>query len=96
MQNNINPALQDLQELVGTWEMEISNASFFPDSTIIIKGTAPFDWFEGGDFLILRYGKKKNKIKVGPLEAIYQTPVVDIKPVFLIHHISKNYFISKS
>lgn len=29
MKNNINPALQELKQFVGTWEMEISNASFF-------------------------------------------------------------------
>jgi len=29
MKNNINPALQALKQFIGTWEMEISNASFF-------------------------------------------------------------------
>src|SRR3954468_17571844 len=56
--NNINPALQDIKEFIGTWEMELSNASFLPDPKIIIKGTAIFEWFEGGDFLILRQGTK--------------------------------------
>ena len=58
---NINPALQDLKELIGTWEMELSNASFLPDLKTIIKGTASFEWFEGGDFLILRQGIKKKE-----------------------------------
>jgi hypothetical protein len=59
--SNINPALQDLKELIGTWEMELFNAAFLPDPTTIIKGTASFDWFEGGDFLILRQGTKKKE-----------------------------------
>ncbi len=59
--NNINPALQDLKELIGTWEMELSNASFLPDLKTIIEGTASFEWFEEGDFLILRQGIKKEK-----------------------------------
>jgi len=59
MKSNINPALQDLKELIGSWEMELSNASFLPDSKTVIKGTASFEWFEGGDFLILRQGTKK-------------------------------------
>ena len=59
--NNINPALQVLTELIGTWEMELSNASFLPGPTEIIKGTATFEWFEGGDFLILRQGTKKKE-----------------------------------
>jgi hypothetical protein len=58
MNNNVNPELQDLKELIGTWEMSISNASFLPDLKTIIKGTASFEWFEGGDFLILRQGTK--------------------------------------
>jgi hypothetical protein len=57
--NNINPALQDLTELIGAWEMELTNASFLPDLKTIIKGTASFEWFERGDFFILRQGIKK-------------------------------------
>ena len=59
--NNINPALQALKELIGTWEMELTNASFLPDPTTVIKGTASFEWFEGGDFLILRQGIKNDE-----------------------------------
>jgi hypothetical protein len=56
--NNINPALQGIKGFIGTWEMELSNASFLPDPKTIIKGTAVFEWFEEGDFLILRQGVK--------------------------------------
>ncbi len=61
MDNNINPELKNLNDLIGPWEMELSNASFLPDLKTIIKGTATFEWFEGGDFLILRQGTKKKE-----------------------------------
>src|ERR1700712_740170 len=57
--NNINPALQNIKGFIGTWEMELSNSSFLPDPKTVIKGQAVFEWFEGGDFLILRQGKKE-------------------------------------
>jgi hypothetical protein len=61
MGNNINPMLQDFAELIGDWEMVLSNTSVLPDPTAIINGTASFEWFEGGDFLILRQGTKKGE-----------------------------------
>src|SRR5215510_7836352 len=51
-----NPALKDLEVLQGEWEMELSNASFLPDSSTTIKGNVSFDWLEGGAFLIMRMG----------------------------------------
>src|SRR3982751_1897027 len=57
--NNTNPTLQDIKELIGIWEIEMSNASFLPDLKTIVKGAASFEWFEDGDFLILRQGNKK-------------------------------------
>lgn len=59
--NNINPALQDLKGLIGTWEMELSNAAFLPDLKTIIKEKASFEWLEEGDFLILRQGSKNTE-----------------------------------
>ena len=59
---NVNSVLQSLRELVGTWEMNLSNASFLPDPTTTISGTASFEWFEGGDFLIMRQGSKVNGV----------------------------------
>ncbi|WP_118975713.1 DUF1579 family protein [Taibaiella koreensis] len=60
MKNNINPELQELEQFIGTWEMEISNASFLPDAKATIKAGASFEWFEEGEFLILRQGTKNN------------------------------------
>jgi hypothetical protein len=61
MKNNINPALQELKQFIGTWEMEISNASFLPDANATIKASASFEWFEEGEFLILRQGTKNQE-----------------------------------
>lgn len=60
MKNNINPALQAFKQFIGTWEMEISNASFLPDANAVIKASASFEWFEEGEFLIFRQGKRNN------------------------------------
>ena len=51
-----NPALSDLQVLVGEWEMEISNAAFLPDRQAKAKVPVSFEWLEDGAFLILRMG----------------------------------------
>ena len=58
--NHTNPSLSELKILIGKWEMELSNASFLPDSAAILKGDASFEWFEDGDFLIMRQGTKGN------------------------------------
>ena len=39
--------------------MEISNASFLPDLSMTLESTASFEWFEEGEFLILRQGTKE-------------------------------------
>src|ERR1700712_4620891 len=57
----INPALEDLYEFIGNWEMELSNASFLPDLKTVVKGPASFEWFDEGNFLILRQGSKQNE-----------------------------------
>jgi hypothetical protein len=59
MKTGINPALRALGVLAGTWTMELSNALFLPDPNTTIRGNVSFEWFEGGDFLIMRQGTKK-------------------------------------
>ena len=54
--SELNPALKDLEMLIGKWEMELSNASFLPDPSVTFKGNISFDWLEGGAFLIMRMG----------------------------------------
>lgn len=53
-----NPALADLNILVGAWDAEISNARFLPDSSATVRSTISFVWIEGGDFLAMRQGSK--------------------------------------
>ena len=55
---NPNPALKDLEVLVGDWAMELSNASFLPSSSDTVRGQVSFEWLEGGAFLVLYMGNK--------------------------------------
>ena len=55
-----NPALKDLERLIGRWEMELSNAAFLPDRSAKIKEEITFEWLEEGAFLILRMGERKS------------------------------------
>ena len=55
---NRNPALGDLEILIGDWTMELSNASFLPSRTDTIKGHVSFEWLEGGAFLVMYMGDK--------------------------------------
>ncbi|WP_020599289.1 hypothetical protein [Spirosoma panaciterrae] len=54
----INPSIKDLEVLIGNWTAEISNASFLPDLSTTIQSVATFEWFEEGEFLVLRLGTK--------------------------------------
>ena len=56
--DNHNPALDDLEVLVGDWEMELSNASFLPHPSDTVKGLVSFEWVQDGAFLLMRMGDK--------------------------------------
>ena len=53
---NPNPALQDLEGLVGEWTMELSNASFLPGSSDTVRGQVSFKWLEEGAYLVMYMG----------------------------------------
>jgi hypothetical protein len=55
-----NPALANLQPLVGHWRMEIHNASFLPDVDARVTGSIDIDWIENGSALCLRQGDWEN------------------------------------
>jgi hypothetical protein len=55
---NPNPALQDLEILVGDWKMELANASFLPSSSETMTGHASFEWLEQGAFLVMYMGSQ--------------------------------------
>ena len=57
---NTNPALADLQPLVGGWRMELYNASFLSDSDTRINGSIEIDWIEGGCALRMRQGDSEH------------------------------------
>jgi hypothetical protein len=52
----INPALSDLQPLVGRWRMELYNAAFLPDPDTRVSGSAEIGWIEDGSALRMRQG----------------------------------------
>ena len=54
--NLFNPALKDVEFLIGKWEMELSNAAFLPKPSSTVKGDVSFDWVEDKAFLIMRMG----------------------------------------
>ncbi len=53
---NINPALTDLQPLVGRWRMELHNAAFLPGPDARVSGFTDIDWLEDGSALRMRQG----------------------------------------
>ncbi len=55
---HMNPALKELEVLVGDWTMELSNASFIPDPSAVIRGSASFEWIEDGGYLVIHQGRK--------------------------------------
>lgn len=54
--SNPNPALGDLEILIGRWEMELSNTSFLPSRSDTVRSEVVFEWLEDAAFLILRMG----------------------------------------
>jgi hypothetical protein len=55
---NQNPALKDLNVLIGAWDVELSNAQFLPNPTATVHMRASFEWIEDGDCLVMRHGSK--------------------------------------
>jgi hypothetical protein len=51
-----NPALAALQFLAGSWDMELSEASFLPDPDAKVGGSVTFEWIEQGAALVMRMG----------------------------------------
>src|ERR1044072_4713164 len=61
-----NEQLSDLKFLIGEWRTAVYNASFLPDPSSKLYGTALFEWFEDQAFLIMRSGAEGN----GPPKSI--------------------------
>ena len=52
----LNPALSDLEPLVGEWRMELHHAAFLPDPRARVTGAFRIDWIEGGAAIVMRQG----------------------------------------
>ena len=48
-----NPALDDIAFLAGTWDVELSNASFLPDPADTVRGRVDVEWIADGALLAL-------------------------------------------
>jgi hypothetical protein len=49
-----NPALNELEFLIGEWDMALSGASFLPDPDQVVHGRVAFEPIENGAFLIMK------------------------------------------
>jgi hypothetical protein len=59
--SSINPALKDLEPLIGKWTAKISNASFLPNLSDTLESVASFEWLNDGNFLVFQQGTKNDK-----------------------------------
>jgi hypothetical protein len=55
-----NPALVDLANLIGKWQMDIYGTSFLADPETHITGPVEVDWIEDGAALVIRQGDSDN------------------------------------
>lgn len=51
-----NPALADIEPLIGTWRMELFAASFLPDPAARVTGSVVIEWIEQGAAVAMRRG----------------------------------------
>jgi len=51
-----NPALDQVQFLVGAWDMELSDAAFLPDPDAKVSGSVTVEWNGHGAALVMRMG----------------------------------------
>ena len=47
-----NAALDELKPFIGEWDIRITNMSFDPEPSSVVRGHSLFAWLEGGAFLI--------------------------------------------
>jgi hypothetical protein len=56
----INPALADLQPLVGRWRIELHNAAFLPDMDARVASSIEIHWIEDGSALCMKQGDSEH------------------------------------
>ncbi|HEY7143702.1 MAG TPA: hypothetical protein VH637_05590 [Streptosporangiaceae bacterium] len=85
-----NPALARLQFLAGTWDTELSDASFLPDPAAKVPGSVTFDWIEHGAALVIRMGPATWIIGRDDSEPDYQVLYADERGVSRVYRMSFN------
>ncbi len=90
-----NPALSQLDFLVGEWQTELSNAAFLPDRSATVRGHASFSWVEDGAFLAMRQlstpsGPPQAVLVIGrdQAEGEYKALYFDRRPMSRIYQMS--------
>jgi hypothetical protein len=90
-----NPALSQLDFLVGEWHTELSNAAFLADPSETLRGHTSFNWVEHGAFLAMR----QRETSSGPPQAVwiigrdqaraeYEVLYFDNRPMSRVYHMS--------
>jgi hypothetical protein len=90
-----NPALSQLNFLVGEWRTELTNASFLPDHSVTLRGHTSFGWVDNGAFLAMRQfetpsGPPQAVLVIGrdQAEGNYEVLYFDRRPMSRIYHMS--------
>ncbi len=84
-----NPALEAVRVLAGDWEMELSNGSFIPNPSDVVKGNMLVEWTEDGAFLIMRMGDQALwLIHRDESKTDYQVSYYDARKVSRIYQMS--------
>ncbi len=90
-----NPALSELDFLVGEWRTELSNAAFLPDRSATIGGHTSSGWVEDGAFLAMRQYRTASSppqavLVIGrdQVEGNYEVLYFDRRPMSRIYHMN--------
>jgi hypothetical protein len=83
-----NPALAELRFLAGTWDMELSHASFLPDPDATVRGAVTFEWMAQGAALVMRMGEATWIIGRDDLEPDYHVLYADNRGVSRVYRMS--------
>jgi hypothetical protein len=88
--SKLNPALSQLQILVGEWNVEVSNASSLPSPQVTQTGRASFEWLDDAFIVFRDYSPPKSTSVIGRNESIdtYRMLYYDSRGVSRIYAMS--------
>jgi hypothetical protein len=68
--SKLNPALRQLQILIGEWNVEVSHASFLPSPQVTQTGRASFEWLDDAFIVFRDYSPPQSTSVIGRNESI--------------------------